>query len=254
MLSPRKEADQAAIIGASLALSPNDPILAIEALSGGNQQKVVLGRWLATKRALLICEDPTAGVDVGAKAEIYALLNRALADGVGILIVSTDFEEIAMICHRAIVFSQGAIVDELTGTRLSTENLIQSASAGGARPVKEQDMQSLKSAALEPTKVELKHLSLWRRAMRLLPVYGLVILTVFLDCAVLGAAARHLPDDAEPAGDHLGQGDHCAALAWRDDTDGGWADRSDRRIRHRSVAHSGDQLADDGGLCPGRSR
>lgn len=130
LLSPRAEADQAAIIGAELGLSPNDPSLAIEALSGGNQQKVVIGRWLATKRKLLLCEDPTAGVDVGAKSEIYALLNRALADGVGILVISTDFEEIATICHRAIVFSQGKIVDELTGTRLTTENLIQSASAG----------------------------------------------------------------------------------------------------------------------------
>lgn len=132
ILSPRAEAEQASIIGAELDLSPNDPSLAIEALSGGNQQKVVIGRWLATKRSLLICEDPTAGVDVGAKAEIYALLNRALAEGVGIIIVSTDFEEIALICHRAIVFSQGAIVDELSGTRLTTENLIQSASAGNA--------------------------------------------------------------------------------------------------------------------------
>lgn len=130
LMTPRTEADQAAAIGAELGLSPNDPSLAIEALSGGNQQKVVIGRWLATKRKLLLCEDPTAGVDVGAKSEIYALLNRALADGVGILIISTDFEEIATICHRAIVFSQGAIVDELSGTRLSTENLIQSASAG----------------------------------------------------------------------------------------------------------------------------
>ena len=129
LLSPRVEAGQAAIIGAQLGLSPNDPTLAIEALSGGNQQKVVIGRWLATKRQLLICEDPTAGVDVGAKSEIYALLNRALADGVAILIMSTDFEEISMICHRAIIFSQGVIVDELSGTRLTTENLIQSASA-----------------------------------------------------------------------------------------------------------------------------
>ncbi len=133
ILPPRVEAEQASIIGAELGLSPNDPSLAIEALSGGNQQKVVIGRWLATKRTLLICEDPTAGVDVGAKAEIYALLNRALAEGVGIIVVSTDFEEIATICHRAIVFSQGAIVDELSGTRLSTENLIQSASAGNIR-------------------------------------------------------------------------------------------------------------------------
>lgn len=130
ILSPRTEAEQAGAIGAELGLSPNDPSLAIEALSGGNQQKVVIGRWLATRRTLLICEDPTAGVDVGAKAEIYALLNRALAEGVGIIVVSTDFEEIATICHRAIVFSQGAIVDELSGTRLTTENLIQSASAG----------------------------------------------------------------------------------------------------------------------------
>lgn len=131
--SPRMEADQAAIIGAELGLSPNDPSLAIEALSGGNQQKVVIGRWLATDRRLLLCEDPTAGVDVGAKAEIYALLNRALAAGVGILVISTDFEEITAICHRAIVFSQGEIVDELSGTRLSAENLIQAASAGNMK-------------------------------------------------------------------------------------------------------------------------
>ena len=124
-LAPGTEAARAAAIGADLGLSPNDPALAIEALSGGNQQKVVIGRWLAMRRGLLLCEDPTAGVDVGAKAEIYALLNRALADGIGILVVSTDFEEIATICHRAIVFSQGAIVDELGGSRLTTETLIQ---------------------------------------------------------------------------------------------------------------------------------
>ena len=63
---------------------------------------------------------------------------RALADGIGILLVSTDFEEIASICHRAIVFSQGTIVDELSGSRLTTENLIQSASAGNIASQKEQ--------------------------------------------------------------------------------------------------------------------
>ena len=114
----------------TLDIRPRNIAATARLLSGGNQQKVVIGRWLATKRKLLICEDPTAGVDVGAKSEIYALLNRALGDGVAILIMSTDFEEIATICHRAIVFSQGAIVDELSGTRLTTENLIQSASAG----------------------------------------------------------------------------------------------------------------------------
>ena len=128
-MSPREETKLAEEIGVQVALSPNDQSMAIESLSGGNQQKVVIGRWLATQRELLICEDPTAGVDVGAKAEIYALLNLALEGGIGILVVSTDFEEIAAICHRAIVFSQGAIVGELTGTELTTENLIQMASA-----------------------------------------------------------------------------------------------------------------------------
>lgn len=130
LLAPKTETEQAAVIGRELGLNPNDPTLAIESLSGGNQQKVVLGRWLATKRKLLICEDPTAGVDVGAKAEIYALLNKALQQGVGIIVISTDFEEIVAICHRAIVFSQGKIVQELSGTSLSTDRLIQAASAG----------------------------------------------------------------------------------------------------------------------------
>ncbi|MEL6216064.1 MAG: ATP-binding cassette domain-containing protein, partial [Pseudomonadota bacterium] len=127
-----REEDEARELGSSLGLSPNDPTLAIDALSGGNQQKVVVGRWLETDRTLLIAEDPTAGVDVGAKAEIYALLFEALAAGMAVLIVSTDFEEVASICHRALVFSRGQIVANLTGVSLSTESLIQAASAGEA--------------------------------------------------------------------------------------------------------------------------
>jgi ribose transport system ATP-binding protein len=71
-------------------------------------------------------------VDVGAKAEIYHLLYEALATGMGVLIVSTDFEEVAAICHRALVFSRGRMVAELTGVHLSTQTLIQAASAGEA--------------------------------------------------------------------------------------------------------------------------
>ncbi|MEZ5754337.1 MAG: sugar ABC transporter ATP-binding protein [Paracoccaceae bacterium] len=132
VLSPRRGEAMAQAIGARVGLSPNDPTLAIEALSGGNQQKVVVGRWLDSGRRLLITEDPTAGVDVGAKAEIYHLLYEALASGMGVLVVSTDFEEIAAICHRAIVFSRGLPVAELSGIELSTESLIQAASAGEA--------------------------------------------------------------------------------------------------------------------------
>ncbi len=132
LLRPAVEHGMAHAIGGRVGLSPNDPNLAIEALSGGNQQKVVVGRWLDSGRRLLITEDPTAGVDVGAKAEIYHLLYQAMASGMGVLVVSTDFEEIANICHRAIVFSRGLPVAELTGVELSTESLIQAASAGEA--------------------------------------------------------------------------------------------------------------------------
>ncbi|SIR10641.1 monosaccharide ABC transporter ATP-binding protein, CUT2 family [Rhizobium sp. RU33A] len=132
LLSPKTEDELAHELGRRVGLSPNDPTLAIEALSGGNQQKVVVGRWLDSGRRLLIAEDPTAGVDVGAKAEIYHLLYQALASGMGVLVVSTDFEETANICHRAIVFSRGLPVAELSGVELSTESLIQAASAGEA--------------------------------------------------------------------------------------------------------------------------
>lgn len=132
VLAPAREHAMAQATGKRVGLSPNDPGLAIEALSGGNQQKVVVGRWLDSGRRLLITEDPTAGVDIGAKAEIYHLLYQALASGMGVLVVSTDFEEIANICHRAIVFSRGLPVAELTGVELSTESLIQAASAGEA--------------------------------------------------------------------------------------------------------------------------
>ncbi len=132
LMTAGAEDGRAADLGRLVGLSPNDPTLAIEALSGGNQQKVVVGRWISTRRKLLIAEDPTAGVDVGAKAEIYALLFDALASGMGVLVVSTDFEEVATICHRALVFSRGQILAELTGTGLSTESLIQAASASDA--------------------------------------------------------------------------------------------------------------------------
>lgn len=131
-LSPRNEAEKAYSLGSRVGLRPNDQSLAIEALSGGNQQKVVVGRWLATGRKLLIAEDPTAGVDVGAKADIYRLIAEAVEGGLAVLVVSTDFEEIAHICHRALVFSRGQIVRELNGADLTTPAVIAAASASEA--------------------------------------------------------------------------------------------------------------------------
>ena len=132
VLLPRaapRSAEASRDLGARIGLRPNDPALAIELLSGGNQQKVVVGRWLHLGSKVYIFEDPTAGVDVGAKAEIYRLFDVALAAGAAILIVSTDFEEVAKVCHRALVFDRGRVVAELGAADLSVENLLAAASA-----------------------------------------------------------------------------------------------------------------------------
>ncbi|HHG8770883.1 TPA: sugar ABC transporter ATP-binding protein [Raoultella planticola] len=104
----------------------------ISALSGGNQQKVVMARWLSLNAPLLILEDPSAGVDVGARAEIYDLLNQALQQGVAILVISNDLEEVAHICNRALVFNRGQIVGELLNQDVTFAKLLELASGSGA--------------------------------------------------------------------------------------------------------------------------
>jgi ribose transport system ATP-binding protein len=126
LFSLRTRADEAAEgvqLGRSVGLSPNAPEAAIETLSGGNQQKVVMARWMRIGADVLVLEDPTAGVDVGAKAEIYRLLADTLAQGRGVLVISTDVEEVAAICHRALVFRGGEILAEIPAAELSVEAL-----------------------------------------------------------------------------------------------------------------------------------
>lgn len=128
-LRQRSESKMAYAAGLDVGLRPNSPELPIDALSGGNQQKVIVGRWLASTNRVLIAEDPTAGVDVGAKAEIYTLLSELVHSGVAVVIISTDFEEVASVANRAIIFNRGICVEQLTGLQLTTEALIQAASA-----------------------------------------------------------------------------------------------------------------------------
>jgi len=120
---PGTEAGECREAGRRTGLVPNEPETPIESLSGGNQQKVVLSRWMRIAPQVLVLEDPTAGVDVGAKAEIYYLLAEQLAAGQAILLISTDFEEVAEICHRALVFRHGEIVSELDGSALNIETV-----------------------------------------------------------------------------------------------------------------------------------
>ena len=102
----------------------------VATLSGGNQQKVVLARWMEANVKLLILEEPTIGVDVGAKADIYHLLQSSLRRGLAVLLISSDFEEVERICHRALVFSRGQVAAEIPGYALTIAALTSAASGG----------------------------------------------------------------------------------------------------------------------------
>ena len=84
-------------------------------LSGGNQQKVLLARWLAHESKVLILEEPTRGVDIATKAEIYRVLRQLADDGVAVLVISSDLEEVALVGDRVLVMRNGALVAELQG-------------------------------------------------------------------------------------------------------------------------------------------
>jgi ribose transport system ATP-binding protein len=110
-----------------LAVRTPSALQPVGALSGGNQQKVLLGRWLLTHARILLLYDVTRGVDVGTKHEIFALITRLAGEGYAILLYSSDAEELAHLCHRVLVMRRGVIVAELPAARLSAEAIVAAA-------------------------------------------------------------------------------------------------------------------------------
>ena len=108
-------------------IRPADPVLDIAKLSGGNQQKVVLARWLSRNPKVIVLDEPTRGVDVGAKAEIYTLIEKLAETGAAILIASSDVTELLGICDRILVFHQGRLVDNVARDHASEESIIRAA-------------------------------------------------------------------------------------------------------------------------------
>ena len=104
-----------------LDVRPRDCEFAMSDLSGGNQQKVIICRWLRMDPKVLILDEPTQGVDVGAKADIHRLVDEAAAAGTAVLVASTDHEELVRLCHRVLVVRRGKVVDELAGDRLDPD-------------------------------------------------------------------------------------------------------------------------------------
>jgi ribose transport system ATP-binding protein len=111
----------------NVGVRPPNPILPVGALSGGNQQKVVLAKWLTQKPRVLILNEPTRGMDVGAKEEVITIVKRLREQGVAILLITTEPEGVLTIADRALVMRKGRITAELGGTELTKENLMNNA-------------------------------------------------------------------------------------------------------------------------------
>lgn len=104
----------------------------VETLSGGNQQKVVIARWLCSSSNIFLFDEPTRGIDVGAKSEIYDLVRALAEQGAGILIISSEVEELVDVCDRIYVLRQGCIVNELQREQISKESILAAALTGAA--------------------------------------------------------------------------------------------------------------------------
>ncbi len=118
-----------------LSTVPDDPDRAVRLLSGGNQQKVVLARWLLHECRILLLDEPTRGVDVATKAEIYKIISDLAKDGLGVLVVSSELEELVGICTRILVMREGEIVAEVDGRTATERELLRHAVAPTDAPV-----------------------------------------------------------------------------------------------------------------------
>jgi ribose transport system ATP-binding protein len=122
---------------------PPDSERALELFSGGNQQKVILAKWLRNEPKILLLDEPTQGVDVGAKTGIFELVANAASVGAGVLVCSSDAKELALICDRVLVMRDGKAVADVSGTELSEAVLVraglgtQPTANGGPRDGKE---------------------------------------------------------------------------------------------------------------------
>ncbi|HEU4393575.1 MAG TPA: sugar ABC transporter ATP-binding protein [Solirubrobacterales bacterium] len=129
VLNRRRERRDALGLFDSFLIVAESAAVPLRTLSGGNQQKVVLARWLRRQPRVLLLDEPTQGVDVAARAEIYELVHRAVAGGAAALIASSDFEELARLCDRVIVLRRGEAVAELDGEDLDADRIAALANA-----------------------------------------------------------------------------------------------------------------------------
>jgi ABC-type sugar transport system ATPase subunit len=124
-----------------IRVRPAEPERPLRLFSGGNQQKVVLAKWLRTKPTLLLLDEPTQGVDVGAKLGIFALIERAADEGAGVLLTSSDEKELALLCDRVLVLRNGELAAEVAGAQLTEATLVAAALAGATTNASRPEME-----------------------------------------------------------------------------------------------------------------
>ena len=108
----------------NLQVKLDRPTVPAETLSGGNQQKIVLGKWLAANPKALILDEPTRGVDVGAKSQIYELIEHLAEAGIAIVVISSELEEILRLAHRVLVLRDGRISGELDASQATQSAIL----------------------------------------------------------------------------------------------------------------------------------
>ena len=124
ILSARREREQVARAAGNVQVATTALGRAVRVLSGGNQQKVVLARWLMRDADALLLVEPTQGVDVGARIDIYREIDALARAGVACLVVSSDTQEVEALADRALVFFKGAVVADLRGDAINDRNLL----------------------------------------------------------------------------------------------------------------------------------
>ena len=113
-----------------LSIKANSPDTIVETLSGGNQQKVIIAKWLEIDPKIIILNEPTRGIDVGSKTEIYKLIRSMCHDGVSVIMITSEMPELIGMADRAIILHEGVLQETLTGDEI-TENAIMTAAIGG---------------------------------------------------------------------------------------------------------------------------
>jgi ribose transport system ATP-binding protein len=134
LLRPKRVRAEAVAITANAHVRMQSVDQPISSLSGGNQQRAIFGRAFATNPSVLLLDEPTRGVDVGAKAEIYGLIDKAADDGMAVLVASSELEELLWICHRIVVMNHGRVVDVIERDQATKERIMRAAAGTIAGP------------------------------------------------------------------------------------------------------------------------